>query len=1006
MLSCFFGGSQSAAFVCVSTACAGSNSMPKMPWGWGKSSSKEIRKGGGCRDVDGAEAPRGHHSAPVLRRAGERNKVESDSPPTSTRGPHRFSLDVTPQNSDPRSVFAIGTLCSRSPSPSTPSTRCPSFNDKKPPAQPLPLPAPLGKTYSGSGLPSASLSGNGKFTSVTSYQHHPSETAEQRIFAYDPSEVDQVTSGAASCSNNSSVSSLGSVEVVDSSWNHGVQTLSRLRPTSSDTDATEQIRSPALGSTTPKHSRKSSRQDSPLPTSPLGQTPSTSPKKSYAKPNRTLSPIRLEPPGGLRFQQPNGSAPDSSLSSPARSPRRVSSAEQAAYGGPWIRQDGLSTGSAQGSSPGSGPNSGHNSSGGDPAQMLWGSNPSRRSPEPSPIPSPRQRSPGPSGTVSPLQTRSHGSHGMGPSGSEMPTSWHEDGKTSAHPLPLPPPRGPTGGSTLHSPSISPTPSPTPGREISRNDSSFGSCHSSLGSSVTKWQKGKLIGSGTFGNVYVVFNSDSGALRAMKEVLLVSDDSKSKESVKQLGQEIAVLSRLRHPNIVQYIGTEALDDRLCIYLEYVSGGSIHKLLQEYGSFKEPVIRSFTRQILCGLAYLHNMNTVHRDVKGANILVDTNGKVKLADFGMAKHITAQSFPLSFKGSPYWMAPEVIKHTNGYDLAVDIWSLGCTVLEMATAKPPWSQYEGVAAMFKIGNSKELPSIPDTMSPEGKEFVRLCLQRDPNLRPTAQQLLKHPFVENLQDDRYDGSDVMAATTAGIRNLTLGPRHDLDVGISFPPPLSRTRGQLSPTSSDLSRNISSGYLPSNQNSLSPTGQSRRHVYNGLNSLPHSPRVQSGASTPHTGGYGSPHSSGHGSAPGSAHGIPHTHAYPNGTYGALPGPYADGYANVSRQNGIYGNTLMNGGYTEPVRSEFHWGTPHWTPEGSPLRRDIAPHENDILGLALGRVSQDSEEDTRRHFNVNGNLVEHVSQQLLRRPKQLSPILYHHRSSTSPSLSRTNSELSH
>lgn len=206
---------------------------------------------------------------------------------------------------------------------------------------------------------------------------------------------------------------------------------------------------------------------------------------------------------------------------------------------------------------------------------------------------------------------------------------------------------------------------------------------------------------------------------------------------------------------------------------------------------------------------------------------------------------------------------------------------------------------------------------------------------------------------------------------------------------------------SDLSRNVSSGYVPSNPNSLSPTGQSRRHVYNGLSSLPHSPRVQSGASTPHTGVFGSPHSSGHGSA----HGASHTHVYANGNYGAMPGPFSDGYTNVGRPNGMYGNTpMMNGGYTEPVRSEFHWGTPHRTPEGSPLRRDLPLLENDILGLALGRVTKESGEDTRRHY-VNGTLVEHVSQQLLRRPKQLSPTLYHHRP-TSPLVSRTNSELSH
>ncbi|XWS23625.1 hypothetical protein CRYUN_Cryun28dG0031000 [Craigia yunnanensis] len=162
-----------------------------------------------------------------------------------------------------------------------------------------------------------------------------------------------------------------------------------------------------------------------------------------------------------------------------------------------------------------------------------------------------------------------------------------------------------------------------------------------------------------------------------------------------------------------------EEKLSVYLEYISGGSIQKLLGEYGSFKEPIIRSYTRQILSGLAYLHGRNTVHRDIKGANILVDPNGEIKLIDFGMAKHITSCSSMLSFKGSPYWMAPEVIMNTHGYSLAVDIWSLGCTILEMATSKPPWSQYEG-------------------------SFIKLCLQRDPITRPTAVQLLQHPFVQD----------------------------------------------------------------------------------------------------------------------------------------------------------------------------------------------------------------------------------------------------------------------
>ncbi|CAK9148735.1 unnamed protein product [Ilex paraguariensis] len=141
---------------------------------------------------------------------------------------------------------------------------------------------------------------------------------------------------------------------------------------------------------------------------------------------------------------------------------------------------------------------------------------------------------------------------------------------------------------------------------------------------------------------------------------------------------------------------------------------------------------------------------------------------------KQITACSSMLSFKGSPYWMAPEVIMNTNGYSLAVDIWSLGCTILEMATSKPPWSQYEGgqyqnvhrtndfllcgnpqVAAIFKIGNSKEIPEIPDHLSNDAKNFIRLCLQREPSARPMAPQLLDHPFIRDLATTRVANSKI-----------------------------------------------------------------------------------------------------------------------------------------------------------------------------------------------------------------------------------------------------------
>ncbi|XP_028212292.1 mitogen-activated protein kinase kinase kinase 3-like [Glycine soja] len=111
---------------------------------------------------------------------------------------------------------------------------------------------------------------------------------------------------------------------------------------------------------------------------------------------------------------------------------------------------------------------------------------------------------------------------------------------------------------------------------------------------------------------------------------------------------------------------------------------------------------------------------------------------------KQINSSSSMLSFKGSPYWMAPEVVMNTNGYSLPIDIWSLGCTILEMATSKPPWNQYEGVAAIFKIGNSRDMPEILDHLLSEAKNFIQLCLQRDPLARPTAEKLIEHPFIRD----------------------------------------------------------------------------------------------------------------------------------------------------------------------------------------------------------------------------------------------------------------------
>ncbi|KAG8377653.1 hypothetical protein BUALT_Bualt08G0055300 [Buddleja alternifolia] len=313
-------------------------------------------------------------------------------------------------------------------------------------------------------------------------------------------------------------------------------------------------------------------------------------------------------------------------------------------------------------------------------------------------------------------------------------SFPDSNNANVHPLPLPP-------------TVS-RPSPSSRHSIDKLD---------VPSIKGQWQRGKPIGRGTYGSVYIATHRETGAMCAVKEVEIISDDPKSAECIKQLEQEIKFLRELKHPNIVQYYGCETIEDRFCIYLEYVHPGSINKYVHEHcGAMTESIVRNFTRHILSGLAYLHNKKTIHRDIKGANLLVNASGVVKLADFGLAKHLTGYDINLSLKGTPHWMAPEVLQAALRKDAnpelayGVDIWSVGCTVIEMLTGKPPWSEYSEPQAMFNV--LRKAPPIPETLSTEGKDFLARCFQRRPVDRPSAIKLLEHPFLRSSQEPNFAG--------------------------------------------------------------------------------------------------------------------------------------------------------------------------------------------------------------------------------------------------------------
>ncbi|NXJ15342.1 M3K19 kinase, partial [Odontophorus gujanensis] len=265
-----------------------------------------------------------------------------------------------------------------------------------------------------------------------------------------------------------------------------------------------------------------------------------------------------------------------------------------------------------------------------------------------------------------------------------------------------------------------------------------------------WTRGEVLGKGAYGTVYCGL-TNQGQLIAVKQVVLdTSDQLATEEEYQKLHEEVDLLKTLKHANIVTYLGTCLEDNILSIFMEFVPGGSISSILNRFGPLPEIVLCKYTKQILEGVAYLHDNCVVHRDIKGNNVMLMPNGIVKLIDFGCARRLawvslggTHSEMLKSVHGTPYWMAPEVISE-SGYGRKSDIWSVGCTVFEMATGKPPLASMDRIAAMFYIGAHRGLmPSLPDRFSGTAVDFVHACLTRDQHERPSALQLLDHPFVK-----------------------------------------------------------------------------------------------------------------------------------------------------------------------------------------------------------------------------------------------------------------------
>ncbi|XP_039085885.1 mitogen-activated protein kinase kinase kinase 19 isoform X3 [Hyaena hyaena] len=264
-----------------------------------------------------------------------------------------------------------------------------------------------------------------------------------------------------------------------------------------------------------------------------------------------------------------------------------------------------------------------------------------------------------------------------------------------------------------------------------------------------WTKGEVLGKGAYGTVYCGLTSQ-GQLIAVKQVALdTSDKLATEKEYQKLQEEVDLLKALKHVNIVAYLGTCLEENIVSIFMEFVPGGSISSIINRFGPLPEMVFCKYTRQILQGVAYLHENCVVHRDIKGNNVMLMPTGIIKLIDFGCAKRLawaglngTHSDMLKSMHGTPYWMAPEVINE-SGYGRKSDVWSIGCTVFEMATGKPPLASMDRMAAMFYIGAHRGLmPPLPEHFSENAVDFVRVCLTRDQHERPSAAQLLKHSFL------------------------------------------------------------------------------------------------------------------------------------------------------------------------------------------------------------------------------------------------------------------------
>eukprot|EP01064_Diplonema_japonicum_P035592 TRINITY_DN776_c9_g1_i1.p1 TRINITY_DN776_c9_g1~~TRINITY_DN776_c9_g1_i1.p1 ORF type:complete len:708 (+),score=92.37 TRINITY_DN776_c9_g1_i1:34-2124(+) len=297
-----------------------------------------------------------------------------------------------------------------------------------------------------------------------------------------------------------------------------------------------------------------------------------------------------------------------------------------------------------------------------------------------------------------------------------------------------------------------------------------------------WTKGKILGRGQFGTVYLVLLPGGSAL-ACKQLEV---GGQQEEELQTYMREIVTMKDLNHPNIVRYFYAcyNREEGNIQLFMEYVQGGSLARLVRTIDDhLSEAQAIRYMKQVLSGVAYLHEHGIVHRDLKGDNVLVDTSeGVCKISDFGSSKNIRNLENPTIAKtitGTPNWMAPEMITNAGEteHNEKVDVWSLGCTTVEILNkGKPPWPEFATHwAAIYHIANTDAIPDIPTNLSNECQNFILRCLKRDPKERPSVAELLTHPWLDLHEGGESANADFTKADHVDENIRQLIANHSTD---------------------------------------------------------------------------------------------------------------------------------------------------------------------------------------------------------------------------------------